>query len=166
MLSLGTYALMRNREAYEILRTGSAQDVDRVVEDLLRYVCPVQVAFPRFARADFRTAGVEIARGDIVLVSLAAANRDPRHHPAADAFDPTLPAAGHLAFGHGLHRCVGAELARMELRQALRALSVRFPDLELAADPAELEFSELSAVYAVQSLPVRLHADELEAAAL
>lgn len=158
MLSLGTYALLRNRPAYDLLRTGTAADVDRIVEDLLRYVCPVQVAFPRFARTDFTAHGVRIAQGDIVLVSLSGANRDPRAHAAGDDFDPTLPAAGHLAFGHGLHRCVGAELARMELRQALRALARRFPHLELAADPADLRFSGLSAVYAVESLPVRLTA--------
>ncbi len=71
-----------------------------------------------------------------------------------DAFDPTRPVSTHLAFGHGFHRCVGAELARMELRTAFPALARRFPDLTLAADA--LDYRELSIVYGVESLPVRL----------
>ncbi len=156
MLSLGTYVLLTHPESYALLRTGDEADVDAIVEELLRYVCPVQVAFPRFARREFVLAGQRIRKGDIVLTSLAGANRDPAAHPAADDFDPRQPGAGHLAFGHGLHRCVGAELARMELRQALRALAVRFPDLALVGDVSELEFSGLSAVYTVEALPVRL----------
>ncbi len=158
MLSLGTYVLLSHPDSYERLRTGTSEEVDEIVEELLRYVCPVQVAFPRFARRDFTLAGVQVREGDIVLTSLAGANRDPLAHSAADAFDPTKPSAGQLAFGHGLHRCVGAELARMELRTALRALATRFPDMALAVEPGELEFTELSAVYSVEALPVRLHA--------
>jgi len=160
MLSLGTYVLLQNPEQYALLREGSDADVDAIVEELLRYVCPVQVAFPRFARRDFTLAGVGVRQGDIVLTSLSGANRDPLAHEAGDAFDPTKPTAGHLAFGHGLHRCVGAELARMELRQALRALATRFPDLSLAVAPEELRFTPLSAVYSVEALPVRLEAPE------
>ncbi|MFC6154309.1 cytochrome P450 [Nocardioides yefusunii] len=158
MLSLGTYVLLQNPEYYSLLRTGSEEEVAAVVEELLRYVCPVQVAFPRFARRDFTLAGVRIRQGDVVLTSLAGSNRDDTAHAAGDSFDPTLPSAGHLAFGHGLHRCVGAELARMELRQALRALATQFPDLSLAVSPDELVFSPLSAVYSVEALPVRLQA--------
>lgn len=156
MLSLGTYVLTKNPESYRLLREGDDADVDRIVEELLRYVCPVQLAFPRFARHDLELYGQQVAQGDVVLVSLSGVNRDPEAHPAADDFDPTQHGAGHLAFGHGLHRCVGAELARMELRTALRGLATRFPDLQLACSPADLRFTELSAVYSVESLPVRL----------
>ena len=100
---------------------------------------------------------MRIAAGDLVLVSLTGASRDPRTS-TADAFDPTSPSAAHLAFGHGMHRCVGAELARMELRAALRGLARRFPDLALAVDPGTLAFTPLSAVYGLESLPVRLDA--------
>ena len=71
-----------------------------------------------------------------------------------------MHAAGrsHLAFGHGFHRCIGSELARMELRVAFRALAQRFPDLELAIEPSELQFRDLSIVYGVKSLPVTTNA--------
>ena len=72
-------------------------------------------------------------------------------------FDPRRPTGPHYAFGHGFHRCIGAELAKMELRAAYPALVRRFPDLALAADPADLNFRKLSIVYGVESLPVRLH---------
>lgn len=158
MLSLGTYVLLKNPDSYRLLREGTDADVDRIVEELLRYVCPVQLAFPRFARHDLDLYGHRVTKGDVVLVSLSGVNRDPDTQPAIDAFDPTQEGAGHLAFGHGLHRCVGAELARMELRTALRGLATRFPDLQLACSPEELQFTELSAVYSVAALPVRLHA--------
>ncbi|PUA81721.1 cytochrome P450 [Nocardioides currus] len=155
MLALGTLVLVRDRDAFASLATGDRDQVDRVVDELLRYVCPVQVAFPRFARTAMDLGGVRIAAGDLVLVSLTGASRDPRTS-TADDFDPTSPASSHLAFGHGMHRCVGAELARMELRAALTGLARRFPDLDLAVDPGTLSFTPLSAVYGLESLPVRL----------
>jgi cytochrome P450 len=156
MLSLGTYVLLQDPASWKALQGGDSDEVDRVVEELLRFVCPVQVAFPRIARHDIEVGGARVRKGDIVVVSLTGAGRDPARHVDAQHFDPTTEAAGTLAFGHGLHRCVGAELARMELRTALVALARRFPDLSLACDPAELRFSELAIVHAVEKLPVRL----------
>jgi cytochrome P450 len=91
-----------------------------------------------------------------VLCSLSGANRDTVFGPDPERFDPHRPAGPHLAFGHGFHRCVGAELGRMELRAAFRALAHRFPDMELAVDPSELSFRELSIVYGIDALPVRV----------
>ncbi|WP_323793114.1 cytochrome P450, partial [Nocardioides sp.] len=88
---------------------------------------------------------------------LLGAHRDPRLAPDLDDFDPRREPTRHLAFGHGIHRCVGAELARMELRIALRALAQRFPDLAVTAPIETLEFRKLSAVYGVEALPVRLY---------
>ena len=156
MLSLGTWVLLQHPESWETLRSGDAASVDRVVEELLRFVCPVQVAFPRIARRDLRVGEQDVRAGDIVLVSLTGAERDPARHVDPESFDPTTPTAGTLAFGHGLHRCVGAELARMELRTALVALARRFPDLALACDPTDLRFTELAVVHGVERLPVRL----------
>ena len=79
-----------------------------------------------------------------------------RAAPTATRFDPDRATPSHLAFGHGFHRCVGAELARMELRAAYPALARRFPRLELAVDASELVFHERSIVYGVESLPVYL----------
>lgn len=158
MLALGTYVLSRSPASWAMLRDGSPDDVDRVVEELLRYVCPVQIAFPRIARDDVTVGTATVRAGDIVVVSLTAAGRDPARHVDPQRFDPTSAAAGTLAFGHGLHRCVGAELARMELRTALVGLARRFPDLQVACDPADLRFTELAIVYGVEELPVRLGA--------
>lgn len=159
MLSLGTYVLSRSPEAWATLRHGNVDEVDRVVDELLRYVCPVQIAFPRIARHDVSVGTVTVRAGDLVIVSLTGAGRDPAHHVDPQRFDPTTAAAGTLAFGLGLHRCVGAELARMELRTALVGLARRFPDLRIACDPADLRFTELAIVYGVEELPVRLGAD-------
>ena len=159
MLSLGTYVLSRSPEAWATLRHGNVDEVDRIVDELLRYVCPVQIAFPRIARHDVSVGTVTVRAGDLVIVSLTGAGRDPAHHVDPQRFDPTTAAAGTLAFGLGLHRCVGAELARMELRTALVGLARRFPDLRIACDPADLRFTELAIVYGVEELPVRLGAD-------
>ncbi len=156
MLSLGTYVLLQSPDAWATLRRGEPGEVDRVVEELLRFVCPVQVAFPRVARHEVTVGDRVLRKGDIVLVSLTGAGRDPARHADPARFDPTSAAPGTLAFGHGLHRCVGAELARMELRTALVALARRFPDLALACDPADLRFTELAIVHGVERLPVRL----------
>ncbi|MFQ1002830.1 cytochrome P450 [Modestobacter sp. SSW1-42] len=156
MISLSTLVLLRDPAHAELVRTGTRRDVDRVVEELLRYLSVVQMAFPRFARHDLDLAGTPLKAGDVVLASLSGANRDPRSAGAApEAFDPTrVPTSGHLAFGHGAHRCIGAELARMELRILLPALLRRFPDLAVAVPQSELRFRELSFVYGLDHLPV------------
>ncbi|MBO0843029.1 MAG: cytochrome P450 [Nocardioides sp.] len=157
MLSMGAYVLTQQKEAYEILRTGDKEQVDQVVEELLRYLCPVQIAFPRFAREDHDLFGLPVKKGAVVLVSLSGANRDPKVMPAPEQFDLRNADTMHFAFGHGLHRCVGAELARMELRAALTGLARRFPDLSMATDdPGELGWRNLSVVYSVDRLPVLL----------
>ncbi|GAA0944231.1 cytochrome P450 [Pseudonocardia zijingensis] len=151
MLALGTIVLMQHPQTREAIRDGD-EAIDPFVDELLRYLTVVQVAFPRFARERVRIGGATIQQGDIVLCSLSAANRD----GGQDEFDPARPARAHLAFGHGLHRCIGAELARMELRAAYPALVRRFPDIRLVAQPSELRFRKLSFVFGVDTLPVEL----------
>ncbi|MGA8987164.1 cytochrome P450 [Aeromicrobium sp.] len=156
MIALGTIVLLRDPAYAELIRRGERADVDRVVEELLRYLSVVQVAFPRFAKQDMELFGQRVKSGDVVLASLSGANRDPRSMGTCpDEFDPSrTPTSGHLAFGHGTHRCIGAELARMELRIALPKLFQKFPDLALAKPQEELSFRELSFVYGVEELPV------------
>jgi cytochrome P450 len=160
MLSLGSLVLLRNPEAIAMLAT-RPETADQIVEEMLRYLTVVQIGFPRFARHDHLLGGKQIKAGDPILVSLSGADRDPAvFGDQPDGFNPERrPSQSHLAFGHGLHRCVGAELARMELRAAFVALAKRFPDMELAVDPSELSFQQLSIVYGLKSLPVRLNAD-------
>jgi cytochrome P450 len=155
MLSLGALVLLRDPVAAQRLRDDDAA-VGLFVEEILRHLSVVQVAFPRFARRDLVIDGARIAEGDIVVVSLAAANRDPRLGAGLDSLDPTRDPVSHLAFGHGLHRCVGAELARLELRAAYPALVRRFPRLRLAVSSDQLRFRPASIVYGIESLPVHL----------
>jgi cytochrome P450 len=104
---------------------------------------------------DLRIAGVQIRAGDVVMCSLSGANRDPLIGDEPDRLDPARrPARSHLAFGYGAHRCIGAELARMELRTALPALVRRFPRLRLATGPAGPRFRRASIVFGLHSLPV------------
>ncbi|SFB64534.1 Cytochrome P450 [Amycolatopsis marina] len=153
MLALGALVLLRDPDTFARIRDDD-EAIDRFVEELLRYLTVVQVAFPRFAKEDMEIAGTQISSGDIVLVSLSGANRDDVLGTDMENFDPTRKASSHLAFGYGIHRCIGAELARMELRAAYPALVRRFPNLRLAVAPEDLTFRKLSIVYGVDSLPV------------
>jgi cytochrome P450 len=152
MLALGTAVLLDHPEDYRRVADDPAV-VDATVEELLRYLSVVQVAFPRFPKQDLELAGHRVAKGDVVICHLTAANRDGRAGSGREQFDPARPASPHLAFGHGFHRCVGAELARMELRIAFPALARRFPDLCLAVQ--DRPFRQMSIVYGIDSLPVR-----------
>jgi cytochrome P450 len=154
MIALGTLVLLRDPASAEAVRDGTAADVDRVVEELLRYLSVVQVSFPRFARRDMTLLGHRVRAGEVVIASLSGADRDPAWAgPDPDRFDPLrVPASGHLAFGHGAHRCIGAELARMELRTVLPALFRRFPRLALAVPEERLRFRELSFVHGIEEL--------------
>ncbi|WIX99137.1 cytochrome P450 [Amycolatopsis mongoliensis] len=153
MLALGALVLLRDEKAFEAVR-GDEQSVHRFVEELLRYLTVVQMAFPRFAKEDMEIGGVRIAEGDIVLVSLSAADRDATLGPDMEKFDAAREPTSHLAFSYGIHRCIGAELARMELRTAYPALVRRFPNLRLAVPAEELSFRKVSIVYGLDELPV------------
>lgn len=155
MIALGALALLRNPAAFAAMRDDD-RAVDAIVEDLLRYLSVVQISFPRFAKQDMELLGRHVSKGDVVVVHLAGANRDSALGDRMDAFDGSHKPVSHLAFGHGFHRCVGAELAKMELRAAYPALVRRFPEMSLAVDPSELTFRDLSIVYGVESLPVRV----------
>jgi cytochrome P450 len=157
MLALGTMVLLQHPDLWRQLAE-EPESVELIVEELLRQLAVVQVSFPRFAREDVEVGGHLVRKGSVMLAHLPAASRDPRSTPG----EPLCPVAGqngsanHLAFGHGLHRCVGSELARMELRAAYPALAKRFPAMRLAVDPADLDFHAKSIVYGVESLPVIL----------
>ncbi|WP_163509731.1 cytochrome P450 [Fodinicola acaciae] len=153
MLALGAIVLLRDPATFEALRTDD-EAVGPIVEEMLRYLTVVQVAFPRVATTDMEIAGTSIATGDVVLVSLSGADRDAAFGADAGEFSGKRPPSPHLAFGHGIHRCIGAELARMELRIAYPSLVRRFPKLRLAKPEPELAYRQLSIVYGVDSLPV------------
>ena len=106
----------------------------------MRYDGPTARASPRYATEDLQIGGVEVPKGGVVIVGIAAANRDPRRFTAPDALDLSRVDNPHLAFGHGVHRCVGAALARLEGEVAITTLLDRYPDLRLVAEPEWLPF--------------------------
>src|SRR5699024_2256055 len=120
MVTLDSFVLLRDPESFALVHDDDSA-VDGVVEEMLRYLTVVQVAFPRFAREDVEVGGKKIASGDIVLVSLSGADRDGSLGDDTESFEATREKSAHLAFGHGVHRCIGAELGRMELRAAYPA---------------------------------------------
>jgi len=157
MLALGTIMLLQDRELWaELGGDPSEERVNFIVDELLRHLAVVQVAFPRFAKEDVTVGGHLIKKGAVMLVHLPGASRDPRS-TAGNDWCPAAESSNHVAFGHGLHRCVGSELARMELRAAYPALARRFPNMKLAADPAEFEYHAKSIVFGLESLPVTLN---------
>ncbi|MEO7126521.1 MAG: cytochrome P450 [Nakamurella sp.] len=154
MLALGAMVLMSNAQFADAMRGGDDVAVHQAVEELLRYLSVVQVAFPRFARKDIEVCGKQIHAGQMVLCSLSAANRDPVLGGDPERFDTHREPGPNLAFGYGIHRCIGSELARMELRTAYPALLRRFPGLQLSVPLGDIAFREYSIVYGVDSLPV------------
>lgn len=134
LISNGVRALLAHPAQMAALRADLGGLLDGAVEEMLRYDGPVQHSTYRYAREALEIGGTAIPQGSTVLVSLAGADRDPARFAEPDTFDIRRAPQGHLAFGHGLHFCIGAPLARMEGRIAIRSLLERFPDL--AEDPA------------------------------
>ncbi len=153
MLALGTVALLQHPVQLAAVRDNPAA-VGPAVEELLRFASVVQTAIPRITTTDVEVGGVVIPGGSLVLLSLPSANRDPRFVDAPDSLDIRRGAPGHLAFGHGVHHCLGAPLARMEMRIAFPALLRRFPGLKLAGELTEIDFKPTSLVYGAHSLPM------------
>jgi cytochrome P450 len=153
MLGLGTLALLRHPDQLALVRDDPAA-VAPAIEELLRFLGIVHSGIPRTTTQDVEVGGVAIPADSLVILALAAANRDPRYLPDGDRLDITRDAAGHVAFGHGVHHCLGAPLARMEMRTAFPALLRRFPDLALTVPFEEVPFRAFHFIYGLQSLPV------------
>lgn len=154
MLSLGTFALLRNPEQLAALRTDPTL-TDAAVEELLRYLS-VAKTFMRTALEDVEVGGQIIEAGTTVVLSYNTANRDPERFTDPHVLDVRRrDAVGHLAFSHGIHQCLGQQLARVEMRVAFRALIDRFPTLRLAVPAEEVGLRpETADIYGVTSLPV------------
>jgi cytochrome P450 len=126
------------------------------VEELLRFVGPVMEPTLRVTSEDVEVGGVVIPAGSVVVPMLAAANRDPRRYPDADEFDVAREENPHVAFGHGIHFCLGAPLARMEVEIALGTLFRRFPEMTLACGRDEVSWRPSPLLRGPAALPVRL----------
>jgi cytochrome P450 len=162
LIGNGVYALLRDPERRERLQASIAAGetglLETAVEELLRYDGPVEMATWRYATRALTIGGQEIPAGDPVLVVLAAANRDPERFTAPDTLDLTRSDNQHLGYGHGIHYCLGAPLARLEGQTALATLLTRLPDLRLAADPAELRWRGGLIMRGLRTLPVEFSA--------
>jgi cytochrome P450 len=154
MLGLGTLALLRHPDQLAAVRD-DPDAVGPAVEELLRWLSIVHSAIPRFATTEVDLSGVKIPAGQLVFVSLPSGNRDPHFIDSPETFDITRGAIGHLAFGHGVHHCLGAPLARMEMRIAFPKLLQRFPTLALAEDFSDVEFRSFHFIYGLKSLGVK-----------
>ncbi|MEB3961486.1 cytochrome P450, partial [Streptomyces kunmingensis] len=157
LLDQAIAALLTHPEQLALVREGRSAWTD-VVEESLRYEAPVAHLPMRYAVEDITLAGgTVIRRGEAILASYAAAGRHPElHGPSAGSFDVTRVGKTHLAFGHGVHVCLGAALARMEAETALRALFTRFPDLSLAVPASALRPTESFISNGHRELPVIL----------
>ncbi|MGW4640252.1 cytochrome P450 [Sphaerisporangium sp. NPDC004334] len=153
MLALGTYTLLRNPDQLAALREDPSL-ADGTVEELLRYLTIVHLGPVRAALEDVELAGHLIKAGEAVTLSLAAGNRDPERFEDPDKLDIRRQAMGHLAFGHGVHQCLGQQLARIEMRIGYPALLRRFPGLRLAVPADDVAMRSNMAIYGVHRLPV------------
>ncbi|MEU8295189.1 cytochrome P450 [Streptomyces pseudogriseolus] len=158
LIGNGTYALLthpeQRRRLQRALAEGDRALLETGVEELLRYDGPVELATWRFATEPVVIGGQRIEAGDPVLVVLAAADRDPERFAGPDTLDLGRRDNQHLGYGHGIHYCLGAPLARLEGQTALATLLTRLPDLRLAVDPAELRWRGGLIMRGLRTLPV------------
>jgi cytochrome P450 len=155
LLATGTLALLMNPAELARLRADPSM-LPGAVEELLRYSNPLNHATDRFALEPVEIGGVTIPAREWVLCVTSSANRDPGRFGDPDRLDVGRDAGGHVAFGHGIHYCLGAPLARLEGEVAFGALLDRFPGLSLAADPSSLRWRPSSLIHGLETLPVRL----------
>ncbi|UNZ21951.1 cytochrome P450 [Streptomyces sp. 891-h] len=164
LIGNGTYALLRHPGQRAVLQRAVAAGDEGLlagaVEELLRYDGPVEMATWRFATRELTLGGQRVREGEPVLVVLAAADRDPAKFAEPDTLDLTRGDNQHLGYGHGIHYCLGAPLARLEGQTALATLLHRLPDLRLAADPDELRWRGGLIMRGLRSLPVEFTATD------
>ncbi|MFG2861582.1 cytochrome P450 [Streptomyces sioyaensis] len=152
MLALGTFALLEHPEQLAELRANPDLLPD-AVEELMRYLSVVDLLF-RYATEDIELGGETIREGSTVVISMLAANHDPQRFENPDTLDIHRKARGHLSFGHGIHQCLGQQLARIEMRAGFDGLLRRFPTLKLAVPAGDVKLRTDMNIYGVHELPV------------
>lgn len=159
LIGNGMLALLTHPDQLARLRANPSL-LEHAVEELLRYDGPVETSTLRWTREDTRVGDVVIPAGETVLLVISSANRDPNHFSNPDDLDIDREIKGHLAFGHGLHYCLGAPLARMEGQIAIGTLLRRFPRLALGVSPDTLAWQPGMLMRGVRQLPLRTNADQ------
>ncbi|UMP01405.1 cytochrome P450 [Amycolatopsis sp. EV170708-02-1] len=153
MIGLGVLALLKHPDQIEAFR-GDEQSAQRAVDELIRYLTVPYAPTPRIAKEDVTIGDQVVKKGESVICSLPAANRDPALVPDPERLDVTRDSVSHVAFGHGVHHCLGAALARLELRTFYTMLWQRFPTLGLADPGQENNFRLTTPAYGLTSLMV------------
>ena len=154
LLSAGTLALLQNREQFDLIRA-HPELASNAVEELIRWVAPNPFAIRRFTTEPLTVGGTTIPVGETVLLGLGSAHRDPDQFADPDAIDISRSdVAAHVGFGHGIHYCVGAPLARLEVATALRGLTSRFPRLQIDGPADSLQWRPSFRSRGLLALPV------------
>jgi cytochrome P450 len=153
LISGSVFELLKNPGLRDWLKEDWSR-VDLAVEEFLRFITPVQFTKPRFVRKDIELDGVHLRKGDRIMAMLAAANMDPEANPHPERLDLQRKPNRHIAFGTGIHFCLGHQLARIEGRCALKSLFRRWPTLALAVDPSEISWRQRPGLKAIDRLPV------------
>ncbi|MBP2322613.1 cytochrome P450 [Kibdelosporangium banguiense] len=153
MLALGTFTLLTNPDQLALLRSDPGL-TDNAVEELLRYLTIVHFGTTRTAIEDVELDGTLIKAGEPIAIHLPAANRDPMRFVEGDRLALNGTPTGHVAFGHGIHQCLGQQLARIEMRIGFNTLLREFPTLRLAVPAEQVPMRDDMAIYGVHELPV------------
>ncbi|MFE7614703.1 cytochrome P450 [Streptomyces sp. NPDC057496] len=158
LIGNGTLALLTHPDQLELLRS-RPELMPNAVHELIRWCGPVHITRLRYAAEDVELSGTKIRKGEAVQAILVSSNFDPREYPDPHRFDVTRRSEvgeSHVSFGYGIHYCLGAALARLEVEVAFGKLLQRHPHLALVADPDELERTQLPGAWQLRRLPVRL----------
>jgi cytochrome P450 len=153
MLALGVFALLENPAQLAVLRADPGL-IDNTIEELLRYLSIIQLGVTRIATENITVGGVDIPAGATVVIATPEINRDPGYWSDPDRLDLSRPRSPHLAFGHGIHQCLGQQLARIEMRVGFTELFDRVPNLRLATAATEVPLRNDMLIFGVHSLPV------------
>lgn len=153
MLGLSMFALLENPAQLAAVRADPAL-LDNAIEELLRYLSIIQMGVSRVATEDVTVAGVDILAGSTVIIATPEVNRDPRRWDTPDALDVRRDRTSHLAFGYGIHQCLGQQLARAEMKAGLGELLARMPDLRLAVPADQVPLRNEMLIFGVHALPV------------
>lgn len=153
LIGSGTLALLEHPDQLAKLQSEPAR-IKPAIEELLRFVCPVETATERYASEDITIEGVTIPRGELVLAAIGSANRDANYFDDPDTLDITRENNKHLAFGQGVHYCLGAPLSRLEGQIAISTLIQRMPDLRLSIAPEQVRWRGGFVLRGLEALPV------------
>ncbi len=154
LISNSMATLLQHPDQLQRLRENPDQ-IEQAIEEFLRHDGPAEIATGRYAAEDVTIGDTFIERGTAIAVVLAGANRDPAAFTDADQFDINRENNKHLAFGFGVHHCIGAPLARLEAKIAFTAMLQRLPDLELAIPADKIEYVSRTVVRGITALPIR-----------